>query len=77
MKTGAIVPQPSNQTALAHVPAVAAYKVEPTKNRWVEEMYRHPLDTDTARDGRRKRPAMGHLCLGSSHPASLAAAVVQ
>ena len=28
-------------------------------------------------DGRRKRPAMGHLCLGSSHPASLAAAVVQ
>ena len=72
MKTGAIVPQPSNQTALAHVPAVAAYKVEPTKNRWVEEMYRHPLDTDTARDGRRKRPARSSGLIGAA-PTRLAA----
>ena len=72
MKTGAIVPQPSNQTALAHVPAVAAYKVEPTKNRWVEEMYRHPLDTETARDGRRKRPARSSGLIGAA-PTRLAA----
>ena len=53
-------------------PSGGRLEVEPTKNRWVEEMYRHPLDTATARDGRRKRPARSSGLIGAA-PTRLAA----
>ena len=53
-------------------PSGGRLKAEPTRNRWPEEMYRHPLDTDTARDGRRKRPARSSGLIGAA-PTRLAA----
>ena len=47
-------------------PSGGRLKAEPTRNQWPEEMYRHPLDTATARDGRRKRSARSSGLIGAA-----------